>query len=124
MKKILFTVFILSIFGLLVNVVYAEDSAFPSNQTVGIANNDNSAEAGTNVIKISNRNLSSNLPFVLQQKYKVCIDKCSRAHSSCMNKVGGNPSAINNCDEQRWRCTLSCDDKYYGSSPIDSFDRF
>ncbi len=124
MKKILFTVFILSIFGLLVNVVYAEDSAFPSNPTVGIANNDNSAEAGTNVIQISNRNLNSNLPFVVQQDHKACIDKCSRAHSSCMNKVGGNPSAVNNCDEHRWRCTLSCDDKYYGSYPFDSFDRF
>ena len=124
MKKILFTVFILIIFGLLVNVVYAENSASSSSQTVGIANNDNSAEAGTNVIKISNRNLNSNLPFVVQQDHKACIDKCSRAHSSCMNKVGGNPSAINNCDEQRWRCTLSCDDKYYGSYSFGSFDRF
>ncbi len=124
MKKILFTVFILSILGLLVNVVYAEDSASPSNPTVGIANHDNSAEAGTHVIQISNRNLNSDLPFVVQQDHKACIDKCSRAHSSCMNKVGGNPSAVNNCDEHRWRCTLSCDDKYYGSNPIDSFDRY
>ena len=124
MKKILFTVFVLSIFGLLVNVVYAEDSASPFNQAVGIANNDNSAEAGTKVIKISNRNLNSNLPFVVQQDHKVCIDRCSRAHSSCMNKVGGNPSSINNCDEHRWRCTLSCDDEYYGLNPIDSFDRY
>jgi len=124
MKKILFTVFILIIFGLLVNVVYAENSASSSSQTVGIANHDNSAEAGTNVIKISNRNLNSNLPFVVQQDHKACIDKCSRAHSSCMNKVGGNPTAVNNCDEHRWRCTLSCDDKYYGSYFFDSFDRF
>jgi len=124
MKKILFTIFILIIFGLLVNVVYAENSASSSSQTVGIANNDNSAEAGTNVIKISNRNLNSNLPFVVQQEHKACIDKCSRAHSSCMNKVGGNPTAVNSCDEHRWRCTLSCDDKYYGSYSFDSFDRF
>jgi len=124
MKKILFTVFILSIFGLLVNVVYAEDSAPPSNQTVGIANNDNSAEAGTNLIKISNRDFNPDLPFVVQQDHRACIDKCSQSHSSCMNKVGGNPSAINNCDEQRWRCTLSCDDKYYRSIPIDLFDRY
>ncbi len=124
MKKILFTVFILSIFGLLVNVVYAEDSAFSSNPTVGTANNDNSAEAGTNLIQISNRNLNSDLPFVVQQNHKACIDKCSRAHSSCMNRVGGSPSAVNNCDEQRWRCTLSCDDKYYRSNPFDSFDRY
>ena len=124
MKKLLFTVFILFIFGLLVNVVYAEDIASTSNQTVGITNIDNSAEPGTNLIQISNRDLNPNLPFVLQQDHKACIDKCSQGHTSCMQRVGGNPSAVNNCDEKRWRCTLSCDDKYYGSNSIDSFDRF
>jgi len=124
MKKILLTLFILSIFGLLVNVVYAEDSAPRPNPTVGIADNDKTVEPETNLINISNKNLNSDLSFVLQFDHKGCIDKCSRDHSSCMNKVGGNPSAVNNCDEKRWRCTLSCDDKYYGLNTFDLFNRY
>ncbi len=124
MRKILFTVFILSIFGLLVNVVYAGDSASPSSLTVGIANNDKTVESGTDLIKISIRDLNPDLSFVLQFDHKACVDQCSRAHSSCMSKTGGNPSAVNNCDEHRWRCTLSCDDKYYGLNPFDSFNRY
>ncbi len=124
MKKMIFSVFFLSVFGLLVNVVYAEESTHPSKPTVGIANNESAVEPGTDLINISHRDINSNLPFVLQFDHKACMDQCSQAHTSCMSKAGGNPSAINNCDEQRWRCTLNCDDRYYGLNPFDSFNRY
>ena len=123
MDKKIFIAFILLIFGLFVNVVYAEDIPSGSDQIVGNVNTA-AAEAETYLIEISNRDFDSNLPFVLQQDHKACIDKCSRSHTGCISKVGNNPSAINNCDEQRWRCTLSCDDQFYGLNTIYLFDRF
>lgn len=116
MKKLIFTTFILSILGLLFNVVHAEEITPPSNQTVVTENNNNPAEPGIKPVEISKRDFYSHVPFVFQHDYNACMNKCSQDHTSCVSKTGDNPTAINNCDEQRWRCTLSCDDKYYGSN--------
>ncbi len=124
MDKKIFIAFILLTFGLFVTVVYAEDIASPSDPIIGNAKTDVAAEPETYLIEISNRDFDSNLPFVLQQDHKACIDKCSRSHTGCINKVGNDPSAINNCDEQRWRCTLSCDNQFYGSNTLYLFDRY
>jgi len=123
MDKKIFIAFILLIFGLFVNVVYAEDIPSRSDQIVGNVNTA-AAESETYLIEISNRDFDSNLPFVLQQDHKACIDKCSRSHTGCISKVGNDPTAINNCDEQRWRCTLSCDAQFYGSNAFYLFNRY
>ncbi|MCH7623049.1 MAG: hypothetical protein IIB46_03105 [Nitrospinae bacterium] len=115
MKKMVLVAFILSIFGLFLNVVNAEDIVPVPEDTVEIVNTDNAAEPNTKSIQISGRDFNSHVPFMLQQDHKVCIDQCSDKHTSCISGTGNNPTAINNCDEQRWRCTLSCDNKYYGS---------
>ncbi len=115
MKKMVLVAFILSIFGLFLNVVNAKDIVPVPEGTVEIVNTDNTAEPNTKSIQISGRDFNSHVPFMLQQDHKVCIDQCSDKHTSCISGAGNNPTAINNCDEHRWRCTLSCDNKYYGS---------
>jgi len=115
MKKIVMATLILFIFGLFLNVVAAEDIVPVPDGEVEIVINDKAAESSTKSIQISGRDFNSRVPFMLQHDHKVCIDQCSEKHTSCIKGVGENPSAINNCDEHRWRCTLSCDHKYYGS---------
>ncbi len=73
MNKKIFIAFILLIFGLFVTVVYAEDIASPSDPIIGNAKTA-AAEPETYLIEISNRDFDSNLPFVLQQDHKACID--------------------------------------------------
>ena len=115
MKKIVMAAFILFIFGFFLNVGAAEDIVPGPDGAVEIVNNDKAAEPSTKSIQISVRDFNSHVPFMLQHDHKVCIDQCSDKHTSCINGAGNNPTAINNCDEHRWRCTLSCDHKYYGS---------
>ncbi len=125
MKKVMFSVLaLISILGLLANVVFAEEVAFPSKPAVAIANNGSTVEPGTVLTEVSSRDFSSSLPYVLQQDYKVCLDQCTQDHSSCMSKAGGNPTAENQCDEMQWRCTRGCEDKFYGLNPIDSLNRY
>ena len=115
MKKIVMAALIVFIFGLFPNVVTAEDIAPVPDGAVGIVNNVKVAELSTESIQISVKDFNSHVPFLLQNDHKACIDQCSEKHTSCIKGVGNNPSAINNCDEHRWRCTLSCDNKFYGS---------
>jgi len=107
---------ILFIVGLFPNVVTAEDIVPVPDSAVEIVNTDNATEPSTKSIQISGRDFNSHVPIMLQQDHKVCIDQCSEKHTSCVKGAGENPSAVNNCDEHRWRCTLSCDNKYYGSN--------
>jgi len=115
MKKIIVTAFILLIFGLFLNVVNAEDIVPVPNQAVENVNNGTVNEATTKSIDIASRGFDSRVPFMLQFDQKACIDKCSQDHTTCISGAGKNATAVNNCDEKRWRCTLSCDHKYYGS---------
>ena len=115
MKKIVLAAFTLSIFGLFLKVLIAEDVVPVPDRTVEIVNTDNVAEPWTKSIRISERELNFHVPFLFQHDQKACIDQCSVKHTSCVSGAGNNFTAINNCDEQRWRCTLSCDHKYYGS---------
>ena len=115
MKKMVMAALIFSIFGLFLNVVNAEDIVPDPDGAVEIVNTDNAVEPCTQSIKISGRDFNSHVPFLLQHEYKGCIDQCSENHTSCIKGAGENSTDINNCDEQRWRCTLSCDNKFYGS---------
>jgi hypothetical protein len=115
MKKVILTVFILSIFGLFLTVVNAEDIIPSPNQAVENANNVTLNESTTKSIDIASRDFDSRVPFMFQHDHKGCIDTCSLDHTRCMSVVGENATAVNNCDEKRWRCTLSCDNKFYGS---------
>jgi len=115
MKKIVLAAFILFVFGLFLNVVNAEDIVPVPDGAVEIVNTDNVAEPRTKSIQISERDFNSHVPFMFQHDQKTCMDQCSKEHTSCIKGAGNKFSAINNCDELRWRCTLSCDHKSYGS---------
>ena len=115
MKKAILIAFVLLIFGLFLNVVNAEDIVPIPNQAVENANNATVNESTIKSIDIASRDFDSRVPFIFQHDHKACIDTCSQDHTSCMTSVGENATAANNCDEKRWRCTLSCDNKFYGS---------
>ncbi len=115
MKKVILTAFVLLIFGLFLNVVNAEDIVPVPNQAVENANNATVNESTIKSIDIASRDFDSRVPFIFQHDHKACIDQCSQNHTTCMTSVGENATAANNCDEKRWRCTLSCDNKFYGS---------
>ena len=115
LKKVILTAFVLLIFGLFLNVVNAEGIVPVPNQAVENVNNATVNESTTKSTDIASRDFDSRVPFIFQHDHKACIDQCSQNHTTCMSSVGENATAANNCDEKRWRCTLSCDNKFYGS---------
>ncbi len=52
------------------------------------------------------------LPYILQQTQKACLDKCTQEFDSCMSGAGENPSAQFRCGEKKWMCTRSCDNQF------------
>ncbi len=57
-------------------------------------------------------NVDPELPYLLQQDLKSCLDKCTQEFNSCMNGAGDSDSAQFRCGEKRWMCTRSCDNQW------------
>ena len=57
-------------------------------------------------------NSNPDLPYMLQNGQRVCLDMCQKALDTCMSSAKSADSKYR-CDDNRWRCTRSCDNKWY-----------
>ena len=52
------------------------------------------------------------LPYLLHQSQHACLKTCQKDWDICVNKAK-DATHLNDCDEYRWRCTLSCSNQWY-----------
>jgi len=57
-------------------------------------------------------NAQPDLPFLLQQNQRACLDGCQMEFESCMKSADSADSKYR-CNDNRWRCTRSCDNQWY-----------
>ena len=56
--------------------------------------------------------VNPDLPFLSQHNQKGCLDSCQMKHDTCMQSANSANSKYL-CDDNRWRCTRTCDNKWY-----------
>ena len=116
MNKILTVISLAVIFSLTASVGIAVDlnlnagSNQMNSEKKQVENEKNNALKGVGSVDMPNTN--PDLPYMLQNGQGACLDMCQKTFDTCMSS-GKSADDKYRCDDNRWRCTRSCDSKWY-----------